>query len=74
MSRAIDLAVALNCRGGPGIVLATVALDANIISPQFFTSLVLLSIVTSQASGYWLHRVRDRVRHDVRTDLSSAAE
>lgn len=65
--RAIDLAAALNCRGGPGIVLATVALDAGIISTQFFTSLVLLAIVTSQASGYWLHRVRDRLRDDVHT-------
>lgn len=69
--RAIDLAAALNCRGGPGIVLATVALDADIISSQFFTSLVLLAILTSQASGYWLHRVRDRLRDDVRTAAAS---
>jgi Kef-type K+ transport system membrane component KefB len=54
---ATNLAVAMNARGGPGIVLASVAFGAHIISESFFTSLVLLSIVSSQIAGYWLGRV-----------------
>ncbi|MBI3072167.1 MAG: cation:proton antiporter [Deltaproteobacteria bacterium] len=49
-----NLAVALNARGGPGIVLATIAYEAKIISDSFFVVLVLLSIVTSMLAGAWL--------------------
>ncbi|MFR9787913.1 cation:proton antiporter [Streptomyces sp. MB22_4] len=52
-----NLAVAMNARGGPGIVLASVAFGAQIINENFFTSLVLLSIVTSQFAGFWLGRI-----------------
>jgi Kef-type K+ transport system membrane component KefB len=55
-SRATDLAIGLNARGGPGIVLATVTLDAGVINAAFFTSIVLLSVVTSQLAGFWLDR------------------
>jgi Kef-type K+ transport system membrane component KefB len=51
---ATNLAVALNARGGPGIVLATVTFSAGIINENFFTSLVLLSILSSQIAGFWL--------------------
>jgi Kef-type K+ transport system membrane component KefB len=51
-----DLAIALNARGGPGIVLASVALDADIISETFYSTLVLLAIATSMAAGSWLER------------------
>ncbi len=54
---AINLAVATNARGGPGIVLASVAYDAGIINATFFTTLVLLAIITSQAAGAWLEYV-----------------
>lgn len=53
----INLAVALNARGGPGIVLASVAYDAGIINGAFFTTLVLMAIITSQAAGAWLEYV-----------------
>lgn len=49
-----NLATAMNARGGPGIVLATVAFEMNIINETFFTTLVLFSIVTSLMSGLWL--------------------
>jgi Kef-type K+ transport system membrane component KefB len=52
-----NLALATNARGGPGIVLASVAFGAGIISEEFFTSLVLLAIVTSMATGSWLGRI-----------------
>ncbi len=48
-----NLGVAMNTRGGPGIVLATVAYDMGIISELFLTTLVMLSIITSLMSGYW---------------------
>jgi Kef-type K+ transport system membrane component KefB len=50
----INLANALNARGGPGIVLASVAFDAGIISAVFYTTLVLAAILTSQVAGAWL--------------------
>src|SRR5260370_8219210 len=37
----LNLAVALNPRGGPGIVLATVAFDLGLISEPFFVPLLL---------------------------------
>jgi Kef-type K+ transport system membrane component KefB len=49
-----NLAVALNARGGPGIVLASVAFDAGVIDPAFYTILVLLALVTSVLAGSWL--------------------
>ncbi|MFJ7271056.1 cation:proton antiporter [Streptomyces sp. NPDC099050] len=52
----LDLAVALNARGGPGIVLATVSFDAGIVNASLFTTLVLTAIVTSQIAGWWLER------------------
>ncbi len=50
----INLAITTNARGGPGIVLASVAFSAGIISPKFYTTLVVAAIVTSQAAGAWL--------------------
>jgi Kef-type K+ transport system membrane component KefB len=51
-----NLAVALNARGGPGIVLASIAFDAAIIDASFYTSLILLAIVTSLVAGALLER------------------
>ena len=42
-----SLAIAMNARGGPGIVLASTAYAAGIINQTFFVSLVMLSIITS---------------------------
>lgn len=53
-STALNLAAALNARGGPGIVLASVALEAQIINENFFAILVLTAIVTSLFAGMWL--------------------
>jgi Kef-type K+ transport system membrane component KefB len=53
----INLSIALNARGGPGIVLASVAFDAEIINAEAYTTLVILAVVTSQISGAWLGHV-----------------
>jgi Kef-type K+ transport system membrane component KefB len=53
----INLATALNARGGPGIILASVALDAGIVNAPFYTTLVLVAVLTSQLAGAWLDYV-----------------
>lgn len=56
----INIAVTTNARGGPGIVLASVAYDAGIINAAFYTTLVLAAVFTSQAAGVWLRFVLSR--------------
>ncbi|HYC79268.1 MAG TPA: cation:proton antiporter [Planctomycetota bacterium] len=53
---AMNLAAAMNARGGPGIVLASVALSAELIDSRFYVCLVLLAILTSLMAGTWLNR------------------
>lgn len=57
---AVNLAITQNARGGPGIVMASVAFEAGIINAPFFTTLVLTALVTSQACGAWLDHVLRR--------------
>jgi len=58
----LNLSVAMNARGGPGIVVASTAFTAGIIDSNFFAVLVLLAIITSLAAGAWLERVpRDKL-------------
>jgi Kef-type K+ transport system membrane component KefB len=52
-----NLAAALNTRGGPGIVLASVAFDAGIIDERFFITMVLTAVVTSLFAGVWFRHV-----------------
>jgi Kef-type K+ transport system membrane component KefB len=56
----INLAITTNARGGPGIVLASVAFSAGIISSQFYTTLVVAAVLTSQFAGAWLEYVLRR--------------
>jgi Kef-type K+ transport system membrane component KefB len=52
-----NIAITTNARGGPGIVLASVAYDARLINAAFYTALVITAVVTSQACGAWLRYV-----------------
>ncbi len=56
----VNLAVTLNARGGPGIVLASVAFEAGLISAAFYTALVITAVITSQIAGGWLKWVLHR--------------
>ena len=56
----VNIALTCNARGGPGIVLASVAFDAGIISAPFFTTMVITAVLTSQACGAWLDFVLRR--------------
>jgi Kef-type K+ transport system membrane component KefB len=49
-----NLAITCNARGGPGIVMASAAYEAQIINAPFFTSLVITAVLTSQFAGSWL--------------------
>jgi K+:H+ antiporter len=53
----LNIAITANARGGPGIVLASIAFDARIISAPFFTALVITAVLTSQLAGLWLDHV-----------------
>ncbi len=55
-----NLAMAMNTRGGPGIVLASVAYGLGIIGEVMFTTLVLAAMVTSALSGAWFVRAKRR--------------
>lgn len=52
-----NIAITTNARGGPGIVLASVAYDAGIINAAFYTALVITAVVTSQVCGAWLRHI-----------------
>ncbi len=56
----LNLGFAMNPRGGPGIVLATIAYDSGIINESFFASLIMLAIVTSLVAGYWFKMILNR--------------
>ena len=64
----VNLALTTNARGGPGIVLASVAFDAGIINEKFYTALVLVAVITSQFAGAWLEYVLRRGWPLLRTD------
>ncbi len=52
-----NIALTTNARGGPGIVLASVAYEAHLINAAFYTALVITAVVTSQVCGAWLRYV-----------------
>jgi len=56
----INLSIAMSTRGGPGIVLATIAFEAGIINEPFFVTLVLIAIVTSLFAGVWFRYVLNK--------------
>lgn len=53
----VNFAAAMNARGGPGIVLSSVAYSLGIINQNFFAILVMLALVTSWFAGSWLRYV-----------------
>nr|BFE72047.1 hypothetical protein GCM10020092_053480 [Actinoplanes digitatis] len=67
----IDLSIALNARGGPGIVLATTTLAAGVVNRSFYTSMVVLSVLTSLIAGIWLDRRATALRQ---ADLERARD
>lgn len=56
----LNFGFAMNTRGGPGIILASVAYEFSIINETFFVVLILVSIITSLLSGAWFKYVLNR--------------
>ena len=67
----VNLGITTNARGGPGIVLASVAFDAGIISSKFYTTLVVAAVLTSQLAGAWLDYVLRKGWPLLKSDLKS---
>ena len=67
----LNFAVTMNARGGPGIVLATVAYSYQIISVEFFTVLILTTMLSSLIAGYWLRR-QQKLDPDIFMNLTKA--
>lgn len=53
----LNFGFAMNARGGPGIVLSTVAFMSGIINQEFLAILVMLALITSWITGTWLRFV-----------------
>ena len=64
----MNFAITMNARGGPGIVLATVSYGANIISLEFFTVLILTTMLSSMTAGYYL-RYQQKKNADIFDNL-----
>lgn len=54
--------ITMNARGGPGIVLATTAFAYDIINIEFFTVLILTTMLSSMIAGYWLRKFKESVK------------
>ena len=65
----INFAITMNARGGPGIVLATVSYSYGIISIEFFTVLILTTMLSSLIAGYWL-RLQQKKNADIFMNLT----
>jgi Kef-type K+ transport system membrane component KefB len=55
-----NFGMAMNARGGPGIIIASMAYEFSIINEAFFLILILVAIVTSMISGSWFKFVLNR--------------
>lgn len=51
---ALNIAITNNARGAPGIVLATIGHQAGLVNDEFYLTLILTAIVTSQFAALWL--------------------
>lgn len=61
MKDALNLGFALNARGGPGIVLASIGFGTKLINESFYVTLVLTAIFTSWFAAYWLDLRRSQI-------------
>ena len=61
MRDAKNLGIALNARGGPGIVLASIGLSAKLINESYFVTLVLAALITSWMAAIWLNIKREQI-------------
>lgn len=74
MLSSLNFGVAMSDRGGPAIVLATVAFEYGIINETFFVSLVLIAVITSLMAGMWFRFILSKgyplLKPEIESDLS----
>lgn len=63
-----NFGITMNARGGPGIVLATVGYNYGIINVEFFTVLILTTMLSSTIAGYWL-RMQQKKNNNIFNNL-----
>jgi Kef-type K+ transport system membrane component KefB len=56
-----SVGVAMNARGAIEIILASVALEYQLIDQRIFVALVLMAFATSMLSGSWLKQLVKRI-------------
>lgn len=56
----LNFSVAMNTRGGPGIVLASITYSFGLIDERLFVTLVLTAIATSVVAGMWFRILQRR--------------
>ncbi len=61
-----NFAVAMNARGGPGIIIASVAFDLKLIDDTLFVTFVLIAIITSLMAGFWFRMLQLKKRDMLR--------
>ena len=61
----ISLGITMNARGGPGIVLATTAYSVGIINLEFFTVLIITTMISSALAGCWLRVNKQKLISDI---------
>ncbi|MFK0167053.1 cation:proton antiporter [Rhizobium sp. NPDC090279] len=57
----LDFAIAMNTRGGPGLVLAAAAYSSGIVGPTGFVALVTASILTALLTEIYLKHAAPRI-------------
>jgi Kef-type K+ transport system membrane component KefB len=62
--KSIALGFTLNARGGPGIVIATTALEAGIINKVLFSTLIFTALFTSSIAGSFLKKFRSVIQSE----------
>lgn len=60
----VSLGITMNARGGPGIVLATTAYAYHIINIEFFTVLIITTMLSSAMAGYWLRIFKNDIQDE----------
>jgi Kef-type K+ transport system membrane component KefB len=71
MLSSLNFGVAMSDRGGPAIVLATVAFEFGIINETFFVSLVLIAVITSLMAGMWFRFILLKGYPLLKTEIDS---
>lgn len=71
MLSSLNFGVAMSDRGGPAIVLATVAFEYGIINETFFVSLVLTAVITSLMAGMWFRFILLKGYPLLKTEIDS---